>query len=104
MRLDHVRSEIAYMRIQVGRHRREILQLQRAGISTTSADTFLQRMLDKIDSLCVERDKLKAEHPGHNKGRALGGRNWLKWFDDDKDHPPFIAALEDVRRRATQEG
>jgi hypothetical protein len=31
MGLDHVRSEIEHMRIQVGRQRKEILQLQRAG-------------------------------------------------------------------------
>jgi hypothetical protein len=75
MNLDHVRSEIAFMRLQVGRQRKEILLLQRAGIPTTSADTLLQRMLDKIDSLCAERDRLKAELP-RPKGRVLGGRKW----------------------------
>ena len=35
MGLDHIRSEIAFMRLQVGRQRKEILQLQRAGIPTT---------------------------------------------------------------------
>lgn len=59
MRLEHVRSEIEYMRKQVIRQRREILLLQRAGISTVSAEALLQRMLDKIDALCLERDKLK---------------------------------------------
>lgn len=34
------------MRTQVGRQRREILQLQRAGISTESAEALLQRMLN----------------------------------------------------------
>jgi hypothetical protein len=28
----------------------------------------------------------------------------VKWFDDDKDHPPFIEALEKVRLQATREG
>jgi len=60
MRLEHVRSEIEYMRGQVSRQRKEILLLQRAGISTASAEALLQRMLDKIDALCAERDKLKA--------------------------------------------
>jgi hypothetical protein len=32
-------------------------------------------MLNKIDELCAERD-LKKERPGHNKGKALGGRQW----------------------------
>jgi hypothetical protein len=75
MGLDHLRSEIAFMRIQVGRQRREILLLQRAGISTTAADALLQRMQDKIDALCTERDRLKAELP-KARGRALGGRKW----------------------------
>ena len=51
MGLDHIRSEIEHMRLQVARQRKEILQLQRAGIPTTSAEALLQRMLHKIDSL-----------------------------------------------------
>ena len=34
--LEYVRGEIERMRVQVGRQRKEILQLQRAGISTAS--------------------------------------------------------------------
>jgi len=37
--LDSIRSEIQRMRGQIGRQRREILQLQRAGIATASAET-----------------------------------------------------------------
>jgi hypothetical protein len=70
--LDFIRSEIERMRIQVGRQRKEILLLQRAGIPTASAEALLQRMLDKIDGLCVERDRLKAEPPKTPK--VLGGR------------------------------
>ena len=36
--LGYVRGEIEHMRVQVGRQRKEILQLQRAGISTASAE------------------------------------------------------------------
>jgi hypothetical protein len=75
MRLDHIRSEIAFMRLQVGRQRKEILHLQRAGISTASAEGPLQRMLEKIDGLCAERDQLKAEL-APAKGKVLGGRKW----------------------------
>jgi hypothetical protein len=75
MGLDHIRSEIAFMRLQVGRQRKEMLLLQRAGIATASAEVLLQRMLDKIDSFCAERDRLKAELP-KPKGRVLGGRKW----------------------------
>jgi hypothetical protein len=73
--LDFIRAEIERMRVQVGRQRKEILQLQRAGIATASAEALLQRMLDKIDRLCTDRDRLKAELP-RPKGRVLGGRKW----------------------------
>ena len=56
--LPYLRNEIERIRLQVGRQRREILKLQRAGISTASADALLQRMVDKVNSLCAERDKL----------------------------------------------
>jgi hypothetical protein len=76
MGLDHVRSEIEHMRVQVGRQRREILQLQRAGISTAAAELLLGRMNAKIDDLCAERERLKAEQGAPSKGRVLGGRSW----------------------------
>ena len=76
MGLDHVRSEIEHMRVQVGRQRREILQLQRAGLSTAAAELLLGRMHAKIDDLCAERERLKREEGGPTKGRVLGGRSW----------------------------
>ena len=63
MQLGTVRGEIERMRAQVGRQRKEILQLQRAGIPTASAEALLQRMLDRIDTLCIERDRLKKQTP-----------------------------------------
>ena len=42
--LDHIRGEIERMRVQVGRQRKEILSLQRAGIATGSAEALLERM------------------------------------------------------------
>jgi hypothetical protein len=76
MELEKVRSDIEHMRVQLGRQRKEILQLQRAGISTAAAELLLQRMLAKIDGLCAERDKLKQQLPAPTKGRVLGGRQW----------------------------
>ena len=76
MGLDHVCSEIEHMRVQVGRLRKEILQLQRAGILTASAELLLERMQAKIEGLCEERDRLKKELGGPTKGRVLGGRSW----------------------------
>jgi hypothetical protein len=76
MDLGLIRSEIERMRVQIGRQRKEILQLQRAGLSTASAEMLLERMLAKVDNLCAERDKLKAELPAQPQGKALGGRRW----------------------------
>jgi hypothetical protein len=76
MQLDFIRRQIETMRAQVHRQRGEIRQLQRAGISTASAEALLERMLDKIDELCAERDKLKKDQPGPTRGKVLGGRRW----------------------------
>ena len=61
--IEFVRGEIERMRYQVQRQRGEIRQLQRAGISSASAETLLDRMLNKIDEFCIERDRLKAAEP-----------------------------------------
>jgi hypothetical protein len=74
MDLEHLRREIEHMRVQLGRQRKEILQLQRTGISTASAELLLGRMHAKIDGLCAQRDRLKKEQPAER--RVLGGRNW----------------------------
>ena len=74
--LDTVRREIERMRIQIGRQRKEILQLQRAGIGTASAEALLSRMEAKVETLCAERDALKAAEPRSAKGRVLGRRTW----------------------------
>ena len=74
--IDFIRTELERMRNQVARQRKEILQLQRAGIPTASAEALLQRMLDKVDSLCAQREKLKAEQKHPMKGKVLGSRQW----------------------------
>jgi hypothetical protein len=61
--LEFIRREIEYRRGQVGRRRRDILKLQRAGISIASAEEIPQRVLDKIDVLCTQRDLLKSSIP-----------------------------------------
>ncbi len=76
MQLDYIRREIERMRSQVHRQRGEIRQLQRAGISTASAEELLERMLNKIDDLCAERDRLKKEQGCSMKGSVLGDRSW----------------------------
>ena len=73
--IEFVRAEIQRTRLQVLRQRKEIMQLQRAGISTTSAEALLESMLNKIDDLCAERDRLKKQL---KKGlpRRMLGRHW----------------------------
>lgn len=74
--IDFIRGEIERIRAQVGRQRKEILQLQRAAIGTASAEALLSRMPAKIDDLCDQRDALKANQAGPVKGRVLAGRKW----------------------------
>jgi hypothetical protein len=71
--IEFIRAEIQRTRLQVLRHRNEIMQLQRAGLPTTSAEALLDRMLHKIDDLCGERDRLKGEH---QQPRRKLGRHW----------------------------
>jgi hypothetical protein len=61
MQLDQIRADIERMRAQVHRQRGEIRQLQRAEISTASAEALLERMLAKVDELCAERDRMIGE-------------------------------------------
>jgi hypothetical protein len=63
MQLDQIRAEIERVRTQVSRQRREILQLQRAGINSLPAEALRARMLANIDNMCAERDRLKREQP-----------------------------------------
>ena len=71
MEITALRAEIEHMRRQILRQRREIRDLQRAGISTGSAEELLARMQSKVDELCTERDRQLGEqrtkYPGTDK-------------------------------------
>jgi hypothetical protein len=56
-----IRTEIERMRVQIQRQRKDILSLQRDGISTVSAEALLARMHATVDDLCAKRDRLVAE-------------------------------------------
>ena len=74
--LDYLGSEIERMRSQVSRQRKEILQLERAGVSTASAEPLLQRMLGKVDDLSAERDRqvrVAKEGPTYDSGKRIRG-------------------------------
>lgn len=74
--LEYLRSEIHRMQSQVGRQRKEILELQRAGIGTASAEALLARMQAKVDDLRVQRDQMNKAEPQGTRARVLGGRKW----------------------------
>ena len=61
-KLDWVRNEIARMRRQLSAQEREIRMLQRAGVSTASAELLLTRMRAKVEDLCREREALRQAH------------------------------------------
>ena len=71
MELTAIRAEIEHMRRQILRQRREIRDLQRAGIPTIAAEELLGRMQSKVDELCTERDRQLGEqrrkYSGTNK-------------------------------------
>jgi hypothetical protein len=102
--LDFTKILIERMRVQVGRQRKEMFQLQRAGISTESAEALLQRMLDKIETLCAERDRSRPTDRSPGQGAWRPKLVTQKYFADDPDAPPFIKALAEVRLLATREG
>ena len=69
--IEFIRAEIERTRLQVLRRRNEIMQLQRDGLPTTSPQALLDRLLNKIDDLCAERDRLRRgqQHPPRKRGR-----------------------------------
>ena len=71
--IEFIRAEIERTRLQVLRHRNEIMQLQRDGLPTTSAEALLNGMLDKINDLCAERNRLRREQ---QRPRRKVGRRW----------------------------
>jgi hypothetical protein len=77
MELDHLKAEIARMRVQIKRQQKDILQLQRAGISTRSALEHLERMHNKVDELIGERNRLmgeaKLDQRTYASGKVLRG-------------------------------
>jgi hypothetical protein len=77
MQLDALRRAIEYRRKQILRQRRDILELQRAGIPTKSAEELLERMLLKVDELCAERTRLWAAERQVNPERRGTQRRGL---------------------------
>jgi len=73
--LSFIRSEIDRLRLQVGRQRREIVQLKRAGIDPEAGEAMLQRMLTALERLREQRELLKREQAGSVGRRRRGARH-----------------------------
>jgi hypothetical protein len=67
VKLPWVRNEITRLRGQIRAQEREIRMLQRAGVSTASAELLLTRMRAKVDDLCREREapRVAGSAPDH---------------------------------------
>ena len=61
MQLTFIREDIERRRRQLLRQRRQVRDLQRAGIPNKCAEELLARMLSKVDELCAECDRLVGE-------------------------------------------
>jgi hypothetical protein len=68
---------VGFTHCAFGRQRREICDLEEAGIGTDSANALLQRMLAKIETLSAERDRLireeKLKAPAYPSGKRING-------------------------------
>jgi hypothetical protein len=67
----------------------------------------LQRMLVKIDGLCAERDRLKAELPPPGQTPCSGRQEVVvrpARFFDEPELSPFLNQLNKTREMATREG
>jgi hypothetical protein len=72
MNLDHIKAEIARMRVQIKRQQRDILDLQRAGIPTKSAEELLERMFNKVDGRLIGEARMAEQHT-YASGKAIRG-------------------------------
>jgi len=77
MGLDHLKAEIEHMRVQIKRQQKDILSLQKAGISTASAVALLEKMHIKTDELIGGRNRLtgeaRADHRTYASGKIIHG-------------------------------
>jgi hypothetical protein len=60
------------MRYQANRQKNEIRQLEKARINTLPAEALLARMMVTIESLCAQRDRLRAEQGIAYASRGVG--------------------------------
>jgi len=75
--LASVRAEIEHARKSVARLRRDMAALHKAGRPTQVAERDLRLVLNRVDTLVGERNRLQAleTHPAV-RPRVLGDRKW----------------------------
>jgi hypothetical protein len=61
--ISELQNKLHTKRIQVRQQHDVIRELQEAAVSTNSAEMLLDRMLDRIDKLCAELERLKRNWP-----------------------------------------
>lgn len=101
--LASVRAEIDQVRTLVDRHRLDILALRRADISTADAELVLSLQLARLDGLIGERNRLTAAQRSPMQGKVLGA-GVVRRFGTEPNPPPFLRALDTLRREATRQG
>ncbi|WP_315765557.1 hypothetical protein [Bradyrhizobium sp. SZCCHNR2009] len=74
--LAQIRAEIEHARKNVARMRRDLLALQKAERPTKMAEQDLEKLLDRVDTLIGERNRLRASETRPPMRRVLGGRKW----------------------------
>ena len=71
MGLVGIHAELEHMRRQLSRQRRDIRDLENAGIDATSAKALLLRMVEKVAALRLQRDQElwmdQPKYPGTDK-------------------------------------
>jgi hypothetical protein len=97
MGFDGIRNEISHMHRQVRRQQKEILTLRRAGISTASAETLLERIQARVDGLSEQRDRLvgeeKLKRPTYPSGKPLRGTPAHQRIDGCDGYGKFAAEV-----------
>ncbi|WP_441227927.1 hypothetical protein AB7813_05430 [Tardiphaga sp. 20_F10_N6_6] len=89
-----------HSRVQIKRQQKDISSLQKAGISTGSAVALLERMQDKVDGLCQERDRLNGEERLKQRTYPSGKAIRYQTIAGCDGQPPAInAAMDGPGRR-----
>ena len=74
MGVDCIQAEMEHMRRQIARQRRDIRDLEVAGIDSTAATALLARMTEKVAALTARRD----EEVWTDRPKYRGTTKWIR--------------------------